>query len=137
MLDEYGNAIKQLSAANIFPGDMLLKNFGVTRHGRVIFYDYDELQRVTDCAFRDLPTASGDEETSGEPWFYVGENDIFPEEWLPFLGLSGRLREVFLQVHGALLTGRFWREIQGRIREGEIKDIYPYREEQRLVHGYA
>jgi isocitrate dehydrogenase kinase/phosphatase len=67
----------------------------------------------------------------------VGENDIFPEEWLPFLGLSGRLREVFLQVHGALLTARFWREIQGRIREGEIKDIYPYREEQRLVHGYA
>jgi isocitrate dehydrogenase kinase/phosphatase len=134
---DFGRALADLAATNTFPGDLLLKNFGVTRHGRVIFYDYDELQRVTDCAFRDLPTASGDEETSGEPWFYVGENDVFPEEWLPFLGMSGRIREVFLQAHGALLTGRFWRGIQERIREGAIVDIYPYREEQRLVHGYA
>jgi isocitrate dehydrogenase kinase/phosphatase len=134
---DFGRALEDLAATNTFPGDLLLKNFGVTRHGRVIFYDYDELQRVTDCAFRDLPTASEDQETSGEPWFYVGEDDVFPEEWLPFLGLSGRLREVFLQVHGALLTGRFWREMQERIREGTIVDIYPYREEQRLVHGYA
>jgi isocitrate dehydrogenase kinase/phosphatase len=134
---DFGRALADLAATNTFPGDLLLKNFGVTRHGRVIFYDYDELMRVTDCVFRDLPTASGDEETSGEPWFYVGESDVFPEEWLPFLGLSGRLREVFLQAHGALLTARFWRGMQERIREGEIKDIYPYREEQRLVHGYA
>ncbi|WP_242341055.1 MULTISPECIES: bifunctional isocitrate dehydrogenase kinase/phosphatase [Anaeromyxobacter] len=135
---DFGRALKDLSATNTFPGDLLLKNFGVTRHGRVIFYDYDELTRVTDCVFRDLPTASGDdEETSGEPWFYVGENDIFPEELLPFLGLTGRLREVFLHAHGDLLTGRYWRGIQERIREGEIVDIYPYREEQRLVHGYA
>jgi isocitrate dehydrogenase kinase/phosphatase len=135
---DFGRALKDLSATNTFPGDLLLKNFGVTRHGRVIFYDYDELTRVTDCAFRDLPTASGDdEETSGEPWFYVGENDIFPEELLPFLGLTGRLREVFLHAHGDLLTGRYWRGMQERLREGEIVDIYPYREEQRLVHGYA
>jgi len=134
---DFGRALADLAATNTFPGDLLLKNFGVTRHGRVIFYDYDELTRVTDCVFRDLPTASGDEETSGEPWFYVGENDVFPEEWLPFLGLSGRIREVFLQAHGALVTGRFWRGMQERIREGAIVDIYPYREEQRLVHGYA
>jgi len=134
---DFGRALADLAATNTFPGDLLLKNFGVTRHGRVIFYDYDELTRVTDCVFRDLPTASGDEETSGEPWFYVGENDVFPEEWLPFLGLSGRIREVFLQAHGALVTGRFWRGMQERIREGAIVDIYPYREEQRLVHGYG
>ena len=134
---DFGRAMKDLASTNTFPGDLLLKNFGVTRHGRVIFYDYDELTRVTDCAFRDLPTPSGDdEETSGEPWFYVGEDDVFPEEFLPFLGLAGRLREVFLQVHGDLLTGHYWRAIQERIREGEIVDIYPYREEQRLVHGY-
>jgi isocitrate dehydrogenase kinase/phosphatase len=134
---DFGRAMKDLAATNTFPGDLLLKNFGVTRHGRVIFYDYDELTRATDCVFRDLPTPSGDdEETSGEPWFYVGADDVFPEEFLPFLGLAGRLREVFLQVHGDLLTGRYWRTIQERIREGEIVDIYPYREEQRLVHGY-
>ncbi|ABS25978.1 bifunctional isocitrate dehydrogenase kinase/phosphatase [Anaeromyxobacter sp. Fw109-5] len=134
---DFGRALKDLAATNTFPGDLLLKNFGVTRHGRVIFYDYDELTRVTDCVFRDLPTPSGDdEETSGEPWFYVGQDDVFPEELLPFLGLAGRLREVFLQAHGDLLTARYWRAIQERIREGEIVDIYPYREEQRLVHGY-
>ncbi|HVI93094.1 MAG TPA: bifunctional isocitrate dehydrogenase kinase/phosphatase [Anaeromyxobacter sp.] len=133
---DFGRALRDLAATNTFPGDMLTKNFGVTRHGRVIFYDYDELTRVTDCAFRDLPTAHGDEETAGEPWFYVGENDIFPEEFLPFLGFSGRLREVFLQAHGELLTGRFWREVQERLRAGEIRDIFPYRDEQRLRSAY-
>ncbi len=135
---DFGRAVKDLAATNTFPGDMLTKNFGVTRHGRVIFYDYDELTRVTDCVFRDLPTATDDvETTAGEPWFYVGQNDIFPEEFLPFLGLRGRLREVFLQAHGDLLTGRYWREIQERLRAGEIRDIFPYREEQRLRYAYA
>jgi isocitrate dehydrogenase kinase/phosphatase len=134
---DFGRAMKDLAATNTFPGDMLTKNFGVTRHGRVIFYDYDELTRVTDCVFRDMPTATGDEEMAGEAWFYVGENDIFPEEFLPFLGLQGRLREVFLQVHGDLLTGRYWREVQERLRAGEIGDIFPYREEQRLRNAYA
>ncbi|HEY6099626.1 MAG TPA: bifunctional isocitrate dehydrogenase kinase/phosphatase [Anaeromyxobacter sp.] len=133
---DFGQALRDLAATNTFPGDMLTKNFGVTRHGRVIFYDYDELTRVTDCVFRDIPAASHpDDETSGEPTFYVGPNDIFPEEFLPFLGLRGRLREVFLQAHGELLTGRWWRGVQERLRAGEIVDIFPYREEQRLHHA--
>ncbi len=133
---DFGRALRDLAVTNTFPGDMLTKNFGVTRHGRVIFYDYDELTRVTDCVFRDMPSPRYEEdETSGEPTFYVGQNDIFPEEFLPFLGLRGRLREVFLQAHGELLTGRWWREVQERIRAGEIVDIFPYREEQRLHHA--
>jgi len=133
---DFGKALRDLAVTNTFPGDMLTKNFGVTRHGRVIFYDYDELTRVTDCVFRDMPSARYDEdETSGEPTFYVGPNDIFPEEFLPFLGLPGRLREVFLNAHGELLTGRFWRDVQERVRAGEIVDIYPYRDEQRLHHA--
>jgi hypothetical protein len=52
---DYGNALRDLAASNVFPGDLLLKNFGVTSHGRVIFYDYDELCLVSDCVFRDLP----------------------------------------------------------------------------------
>jgi isocitrate dehydrogenase kinase/phosphatase len=134
---DFGAALRDLAATNTFPGDMLLKNFGVTRHGRVIFYDYDELTRVTDCHFRDMPSGGGgdDEYDGGEPSFYIGPDDIFPEEFLPFLGLPGRLREVFLQAHGELLTGRWWRGIQERVRAGEIVDIYPYREEQRLQHA--
>src|SRR6185503_2509662 len=85
---DYGEAIKDLARTNIFPGDMLLKNFGVTRHRRVIFYDYDELCLLTTCHFRDLPAARDDlEETGAEPWYYVGPHDIFPEEFLTFLGL--------------------------------------------------
>ena len=134
---DFGRALRDLAATNTFPGDLLTKNFGVTRHGRVIFYDYDELTRVTDCVFRDLPGArEGEEETAGEPWFFVGEHDIFPEELLPFLGLRGRLREVFLQAHGELLTGRWWREIKERLLAGEIVDIFPYREEQRLRYAW-
>ncbi|HET7827086.1 MAG TPA: bifunctional isocitrate dehydrogenase kinase/phosphatase [Anaeromyxobacter sp.] len=133
---DFGQALRDLAATNTFPGDMLTKNFGVTRNGRVIFYDYDELTRVTDVSFRDMPSARyEDDETSGEPTFYVGPNDVFPEEFLPFLGLRGRLRDVFLQAHGELLTGRWWRGVQERLRAGEIVDIFPYREEQRLHHA--
>jgi isocitrate dehydrogenase kinase/phosphatase len=110
---DYGNALRDLAASNIFPGDLLLKNFGVTRHGRVIFYDYDEVSLVSDCEFRELPTARTDEEeTAGEPWFYVGPHDVFPEQWLPFLGMPAPIREVFLARHAELLTARWWRARQ-------------------------
>ncbi len=134
---DFGKSLRDLAAVNTFPGDMLLKNFGVTRNGRVIFYDYDELERVTDCVFRDMPRGGDDDELAAEPSFYVGPHDIFPEEFLPFLGLRGRVRDFFLQAHGDLLTARWWREVQERVRAGEIVDIFPYREDQRLHHARA
>jgi isocitrate dehydrogenase kinase/phosphatase len=130
---DYGQAVKDLAASNIFPGDMLLKNFGVTRHGRVVFYDYDELCPLTDCHFRELPPPREfDEEFGSEPWFYVGPNDVFPEEFGYFLGLEGDRRAAFLEVHADLLTTRTWREIQDRHRAGELIDIIPYRPGRRL-----
>jgi isocitrate dehydrogenase kinase/phosphatase len=129
---DFGQALRDLAATNTFPGDLLLKNFGVTRTGRVIFYDYDELCRVTDCAFRDLPEPDEDEEMSGEAWFYVGDKDVFPEEFIRFLGLPERLREVFVAAHGDVLTGGFWRGMQERHRAGEVVDLFPYRANQRL-----
>jgi isocitrate dehydrogenase kinase/phosphatase len=132
---DYGQALRDLAVTDIFTGDLLLKNFGVTRHGRVISYDYDELQRVTECRFRDLPGGGDGDGGGGEPSFYVGPRDVFPEELLPFLGFQGRLRELFLQAHGELLTGRWWREVQERLRAGEIADVFPYREDQRLHHA--
>jgi isocitrate dehydrogenase kinase/phosphatase len=107
---DYGNALRDLAASNVFPGDLLLKNFGVTSHGRVIFYDYDELCLVTDCVFRDLPQARfAEEEASAEPWFHCGPRDVFPEQWLPFLSIPSTLREVFLRNHAELLTPAWWR----------------------------
>ena len=130
---DYGQCIRDLAATNTFPGDLLLKNFGVTRTGRIIFYDYDELCLVTDCNFRDLPLARNDEEEmSGEPWFYVGDRDVFPEEFLPFLGLSDPLRDAFLGAHAELLKPDFWRRAQELHRTGAIVHIFPYRSEKRL-----
>ncbi|MBI4789002.1 MAG: bifunctional isocitrate dehydrogenase kinase/phosphatase [Chloroflexi bacterium] len=130
---DYGQVLKDLARTNIFPGDLLLKNFGVTRHGRVIFYDYDELTRLTDCNFRDLPQAHDvAEEMADEPWFYVGPNDVFPEEFVNFLGLPDDLRAVFLRTHGDLLHADFWRRMQARHRAGEIMDIFPYTQSKRL-----
>jgi isocitrate dehydrogenase kinase/phosphatase len=107
---DYGNALRDLAASNVFPGDLLLKNFGVTSHGRVIFYDYDELCMVSDCLFRDLPQPrSEEEELSAEPWFHCGPRDVFPEQWLPFLGIPPALSAVFKQRHGCLLTAAWWR----------------------------
>jgi isocitrate dehydrogenase kinase/phosphatase len=99
----------------------------------VIFYDYDELCRVTDCTFRELPAARDlDDELRAEPWFYVGEHDVFPEEFLRFLGLSEAHRRLFLAAHADLLTASFWRELQQRHRAGEVIDVFPYPPAKRL-----
>jgi len=130
---DYGAAIKDLAAANIFTGDMLMKNFGVSRHGRVIFYDYDELSLLTDCVIRRIPVPTTlDEELAAEPWFHVGEMDVFPEEFGAFLVPAGGLRDVFLAAHGDLLTVEFWREMQARQRSGEMPDVFPYPDARRL-----
>jgi isocitrate dehydrogenase kinase/phosphatase len=134
---DFGNAIKDLAAANIFTGDMLLKNFGVSRHGRVICYDYDELSPLSECRFRRIPLpATPEEELSAEPWFYVGEQDVFPEEFAAFLAPAGQLRDVFLGAHGDLLDIAFWQDVQQRLARGEVVDVFPYRREARLQrHG--
>ncbi len=130
---DYGRAIRDMAATNIFPGDLLLKNFGVTRHGRVIFYDYDELCLLTDCSFREMPKARNlDEEMAAEPWFYVGPNDMFPEEFITFIGLYGSSQQAFTQAHGELLTAEFWTRMQGLHRAGEVVDIFPYHPSRRL-----
>jgi isocitrate dehydrogenase kinase/phosphatase len=132
-LTDYGQAIKDLAATNIFPGDLLLKNFGVTRHGRVIFYDYDELRLLTDCNFRRMPQArNDDEEMAAEPWFYVGPHDMFPEEFSRFMGLYGELGDFFFQAHGDLLTTEFWTRMQALHHAGEVIDIFAYRHARRL-----
>lgn len=130
---DYGQAIKDLAATNIFPGDLLLKNFGVTRHGRVVFYDYDELCWLTDCDFRELPAATCyEEEIAAEPWFSVRENDIFPEEFPRFLGFRADLFQTLIEFHGDLFEATAWRRVQTAIRAGNILDIFPYRAEKRL-----
>ena len=124
---DYGQCIRDLAVTNIFAGDLLLKNFGVTRHGRVIFYDYDELCAVTDCRFREVPQANNDEdEMRAESWFYVAENDVFPETFMQFLGFDAHLKEVFLRAHAEVFTADWWRGIQERLGEGELMEVLPY-----------
>jgi len=130
---DYGQAIKDLAASNIFPGDLLTKNFGVTRHGRVVFYDYDELCFLTDCNFRDMPQATTPEqEMAAEPWFSVRDNDIFPEEFPQFLRLPAAAQARLLERHDDLFHPAFWRNMQEKLRAGEIPELFPYREERRL-----
>lgn len=130
---EYGNAIKDLVAANIFPGDMLWKNFGVTRNGKVVFYDYDEIEYLTDCHFRAVPAPrTEEEEMSGEVWYAVGPKDVFPETFGPFLLGHPAVREVFMQHHADLLDPGFWQAHQQRIREGHVHDVFPYDRNRRL-----
>ena len=133
VMDEYGNAIKQLAGANIFPGDMLLKNFGVTRHGRVVFYDYDEICPLVDCNFRTIPEPQTEEqEMSGQPWYDVGPADVFPEEFKLFFSGNRRAREVFDQLHPELYSAEFWSDLQQRIRDGYVEDVFPYRRRYRF-----
>ena len=132
-IKEYGSAIRELAQANIFPGDMLWKNFGVTRYGRVVFYDYDEIEYMTDCNFRKIPPAPDFEaEMSGEVWYPVARNDIFPEEFGTFLLASPVLRKVFLKHHKDLLSPEFWQDAQQKIRDGHVEDFFPYPQELRF-----
>jgi isocitrate dehydrogenase kinase/phosphatase len=133
---DYGNAIKDLAGADIFTGDMLLKNFGVSRHGRVICYDYDELALLTECNFRQIPRAAdNDEEMAAEPYFYVGERDVFPEEFNAFLVPPGAQRDTFLRAHADLLDVEYWRAMQARVKAGEMLDVFPYPAARRLAQS--
>jgi len=130
---EYGNAIKDLVAANIFPGDMLWKNFGVTRQGKVVFYDYDEIEYLTDCNFRKVPEPrTEEEELSSEVWYPVGPKDVFPETFGPFLLGNPRVREVFLRHHAELLDPAFWQGHKERILAGHVHDVFPYEPGRRF-----
>ncbi|QDL56036.1 bifunctional isocitrate dehydrogenase kinase/phosphatase [Rhodoferax aquaticus] len=132
---EYGNAIKDLVAANIFPGDMLWKNFGITRHGKVVFYDYDEIEYITDCNFRKVPAPRNEEdEMSGEVWYTVGPKDVFPETFGPFLLGNPAVRGVFMKHHGDLLDAAFWQSHKERILAGHVHDVFPYEREKRFVN---
>ena len=130
---QYGQAIRELAAANIFPGDMLYKNFGVTRLGRVVFYDYDEIQPMADMRFRRIPPAPNEEaELASEPWYPVGTNDVFPEEFSRFLLGDPRVRAVFLKHHSDLLEAQWWQDCRARAAQGRIEDIFPYPPARRL-----
>ena len=135
---EYGNAIKDLVAANIFPGDMLWKNFGITRHGKVVFYDYDEIEYITDCKFRKVPTPRNEEEEmSGEVWYSVGPKDVFPETFAPFLLGNDAVRAVFMRHHADLLQADFWQGHKERIQAGHVHDVFPYEREKRFIRQHA
>jgi isocitrate dehydrogenase kinase/phosphatase len=133
VLREYGDAIKELAGAGIFPGDMLLKNFGVTRHDRVVFYDYDEIVPMVEVEFRRIPAAASyEDELAAEPYWTVGPNDVFPEQFERFLVADPRAREIFLEHHRDLLDPAFWRGKQERIRAGVQEDVFPYPEALRF-----
>jgi isocitrate dehydrogenase kinase/phosphatase len=134
---EYGDAIKQMVAADIFPGDMLYKNFGMIRQGRVVFYDYDEVAYLTDCNFRRIPPPrTPEDEMSAEPWYTVGPTDVFPEEFGTFLLGDPRVRTVFMAHHGDLLEPEYWQRKQARIRAGVLEDVFPYPESLRFRNRY-
>lgn len=133
-LRDYGRAIKQLAAANIFPGDLLLKNFGVTRINRVVFYDYDEIELLTECNFRHIPEArTYEEEMSDQPWYYVGPHDIFPEEFPGFLMRAGPNLNYLREVHGEIFDADYWNDRKQRLLAGEIMDVFPYRSNFRFL----
>ncbi|OMH33691.1 bifunctional isocitrate dehydrogenase kinase/phosphatase [Motiliproteus sp. MSK22-1] len=134
-ISEYGNAIRQLASANIFPGDMLFKNFGVTRHGRVVFYDYDEICYLTECNFRRIPEAQTiEQEMASEPWYSISPADVFPEEFIIFL--AGRRRRevaaVFNELHYDIFDADYWQGLQNAINHGEVMDVFPYRRKKRF-----
>lgn len=134
--EDYGRAILQLAQANIFPGDMMTKNFGVTRQKRVIFYDYDEIEFLTDMNFRHKPKAETYEQIyAPAPWYTIAKNDVFPEDFKRWMIGKTDLKDHFLEYHAALFDPNHWQDIQDRIRNGELIHTFPYPEEMRFRPG--
>ncbi|WP_194774222.1 bifunctional isocitrate dehydrogenase kinase/phosphatase [Pararhodonellum marinum] len=137
-VEEYGNAILQLAQANIFPGDMMTKNFGVTRQKRVVFYDYDEIEFLTDMNFREKPKPSSYEQIyAAEPWYDIAKNDVFPEDFKRFMIGRQDVKEYFFEVHQNLFDAAHWRSIQDKIKKGELIHAFPYPENMRFRKGEA
>ncbi len=134
VIGDYGHALRELAQANIFPGDMLLKNFGITRYGRVVFYDYDEIEYLTDCRFRAIPEPPDPSyELLDDRWYSVARNDVFPEELAYFVLRTPAVRQAFLRDHAELLRPPYWQAVQAQIRRGEIGDFYPYPQTLRFA----
>jgi isocitrate dehydrogenase kinase/phosphatase len=137
-LHDYGDALRELAAVNIFAGDLLFKNFGVTRYGRVVFYDYDEIEYLTDCRFRAIPPLPpGFDDTSGEPWYPVGPRDVFPEEFATFLLTGERLRAAFTERHADLLTPQWWQAAAQANADGSAREVLSYADAVRFRRGAA
>lgn len=135
---DYGDALRELAGAGLFPGDLLTKNFGVTRAGRVVFYDYDELCTLDECVFKALPTPPDDNDTRGaDSYASVGPYDVFPEEWARFLFADAADLETFSSRHADLLTPAFWRAKQAQLAAGIEEDVFPYPQARRAVHRRA
>ena len=132
-VQDYGEALRDLAAVNIFAGDLLFKNFGVTRYGRIVFYDYDEIEYITDCTFRSIPDAPpGFDDTSGETWYPVGPRDVFPEEFGTFLLTDPRVRSAFVDRHAELLTARWWRAVAQANADGRAREVLSYPDQVRF-----
>lgn len=136
-VQSYGNAVKEMIAANIFPGDMLLKNFGVTRHNRVVFYDYDEISTMREINIRETPPPRNPEqEMASEPWFHIDENDFFPQQFESFVASHPKVRERFLHHHADLLQPAYWKKIQQNIIQNKRPDVFPYPQSKRFCQRY-
>jgi isocitrate dehydrogenase kinase/phosphatase len=135
-LREYGDAIRELATVDIFCGDLLFKNFGVTRYGRVVFYDYDEIEYLTDCRFRRIPTPPvGHDDTSGDIWHDVGPRDVFPEEFATFLLTDGAIRADFLRYHRDLIDAGWWQRTQAAVRaDAALPEVLSYPDAIRFAH---
>jgi len=137
IINDYGKAIDELINSNIFPGDMLTKNFGVTRQNRVVFYDYDEITLMSTPIFKKIPEAKTyEQEMASEPWYYVGQNDVFPEEFKYFMLPNPYMKEVFNKKYKKLLNADYWVSIQEKIKQNGVIDYYPYGSEKRMCKIY-
>jgi isocitrate dehydrogenase kinase/phosphatase len=130
---DYGDALKELARIDIFAGDLLFKNFGVTRYGRVVFYDYDEIEYLSACRFREIPAPpTGVDELAGEVWYPVGPHDVFPEEFATFLLTDPVVREAFVAFHADLLGAAWWRAMQEANRAGRAAEVLSYPDSVRF-----
>lgn len=135
VLIDFGYFLKDLAASGVFPCDLFNTwNYGVTHWGRVVLFDYDDVLPIEQITFRVKPEPKNEfEETEPEENRIVAtQDDFFMDEIDRYSGIPPLLKGVFKSVHGDLYTMKFWDDLTGQLRNGEIFDVIPYDRNKRF-----
>lgn len=123
VIDDLGTTIKEIAAAKLFPGDMLQKNFGITRHSRVIFYDYDEICPLVERDFRDLPSQ---DDPFAMDCLSVGPSDVFPEQFKHFIVTQPKHKKLLIEMHPEIFQASYWQSVKQSAKNNLSIVTLPY-----------
>ncbi len=128
-----GHCIRNNAATNIFNKDLDSRNYGIGRYGRVLLFDYDAVEKLTDVKIRTNTEREPGEETVPE-WFFEDGVIFLPEEMEYGMQLNNEwARRAFRAQNADLLTVDYWEGVQQKLLRGEVPGLRMYPRASKVV----